>query len=116
MNDSALFIPVLAIIGFFATVIILIYSFFRTRHRERMELIKSGNDSSIFKSHYDQNSALKYGLLMIGIGLGLFLGYLVYEYTALDFPPIVLVFALIFGGISLLGFYFIINRQENSDQ
>ena len=60
---------------FFITMIVLIVSYFRTRHTERMALINSGRTAKIFdKTDNDSNRTLKLGLFLLSIGFGLLIG------------------------------------------
>ena len=102
--DLALFIPIIAIISNFAAIIIWIYLFYTSRHRERMALIERGVDASIFRVNQDPTSALKYGLFLVFAGVGVLMGYLL---EAIGLPAFVAYFSmvLIFGGSGLVGFY-----------
>ena len=51
--------PIFGIIGFFASVIILVYMFFSSRHKIRMALIENDKDMSIFNQMKSGFFALK---------------------------------------------------------
>lgn len=92
------------IIGGFLTMIILI-SYFRIRKSERMALISTGYDPENFKKmtrEANPNSTLKFGLLMIGVGIGLLVGEFLQSVTPI--APEVAYFSMIlfFGGLGLL--------------
>jgi hypothetical protein len=69
---------IIATIGLFITLIVLIVTFFKTRHTERMALINSGRTARIFdEKDGESNGALKLGLFLLSIGLGLLIGMIV---------------------------------------
>jgi F0F1-type ATP synthase assembly protein I len=104
---------IIAMTGFFITLIVLIASFFRTRHKERMELIKSGKTANIFDaSKSDSNGTLKLGLLMFSVGLGLLLG-LTFDNLFGTEPAGVFVCMLILGGISLIYYHSYVEKKSN---
>ena len=108
-------IPIIAIIATFGTFFGVAYLFFMTRHRERLALIEKGADASIFKQEDKGMSALKWGLLLMGGGLGLLIGLLVglgmqlgEDLTAgITFGSI-----FIFGGLGLVIYYNIARKRE----
>jgi hypothetical protein len=101
-------VPILAIGGFFAFLIITVYMGVKTNHEQKMALIETGQTSDIFdkkKSPSDRLSALKFGLLATGLGIGYLLGYFLQETNNLD-ELIRIPFAIIGGGLGLIIFYF----------
>ncbi len=105
---------IIATTGLFITLIVLIVSYFKTRHAERMALIANGKTAKIFDSNdTESNKALKFGLFMLSIGLGLMLGLIVDN--ALETEPAgVFVCILIFGGISLIIYHTYIGRNSKN--
>lgn len=106
---SGVLICVAAFLGIFG----IVYVFLMTRHRERIALIEKGADASIFT---DKNQAfyptLKFGMLFVGIAVGILLGnWLDKSY---DFSKGVAYLAMVFlfGGISLI-LNFLIERHLN---
>jgi hypothetical protein len=97
-------------ISFFAAVFGIFYVYFQTRSRERMALIEKGENAAIFKPAPSGSSALKYGILFIGIALGILAGHILN--TLAGFKEEVAFFSMIFlfGGSALVMFYFLINR------
>ena len=70
-----------------------------------MALIEKGADASLFatkKKHF-YNLTLKFGMLAVGIGIGILIGSLLSNYTTLDeevaFPSMI----FLFGGLFLVG-------------
>ena len=114
--DLALFIPIIAIISNFAAIIIWVYLYYTSRHRERMALIERGVDASIFKVNQDPTTALKYGIVLVLAGIGVLMGYLL---ESIGLPAFVAYFSmiLIFSGTGLVGFYSYAQKKfQLSDQ
>ena len=106
-----LLIPLFAIVGTFSSTIVLVYMFFSSRNKERMALLEQGKTADVFyKSGF--NSALKYGMVAVMIGLGVVLGYLLHQS---GLPEEVAYFSmiLILGGLGLVGYYFFMNRKND---
>lgn len=107
-------IPILAIIGTFGSIIILVYMFFSSRNKERMALIEHGKDAGIFKAAQSQIESLKFGIVAVMIGIGLLIGHLL-EKAGL--PEFVAYFSmiLILGGAGLTGFYYLQKNRDHSE-
>jgi hypothetical protein len=96
---------IIGITGFFITMIVFVVSYFKTRHTERMALINSGRTARIFdSSDTESNKALKFGLILLSIGLGLLVGLLVDRMLDSE-PSGVFVSIFIFGGLSLIYYH-----------
>lgn len=95
----------------FGSIFGIIYVYLMTRNRERMAMIEKGTDMSLFARKHGDESPMKYwvikfGFLMIGIGLGVIVGSLasnsiMEEETA--YPSMI----LLFGGLALVASYFV---------
>ncbi len=90
-------------LALFASIFGILYVYFTARNRERMSMIEKGVDPSIFtrKRSYS-NMTLKFGMLLVGVSLGILIGSLIDEYTTL--PEEVAYFSMIFlfGGLALI--------------
>lgn len=82
-------VAILAVI--FGSIFGVFYLFFSTRNKERLALIEKGADASIFMKGQSKNAApfwkvliLNLSLLLMGIGLGVFLGLILDTYTVMD--------------------------------
>ena len=107
---------IIGMTGFFITLIVFISMYFRTRHIERMELIKHGKPATIFKvGASDSNSALKLGLLLLSIGFGLLIGLFV-DYMFDTEPAGVFVCILILGGISLIFYHLYMEKKSSGEE
>ena len=76
---------ILIMISLFVVVFGIFYLRYTTRNKERMALIEKGADASIFFSHKKKQTApiwkiivLNLSLLLMGIGIGIFLGAIIY--------------------------------------
>ena len=96
----------------FATIFGILYVFFMTRNKERLALIEKGADASLFRSNIKLKMGYKLPMLLVGAGLGLFLGELV---TQAGFEEGLSHFAmmLICGGLGLVIGGLIDKKQED---
>jgi hypothetical protein len=103
-------IAILVPLGFFAMIFGIVY----LHKRERMAMIERGMDPRRYKSQSAPYQNLKWGLLLIGAGLGLFLAFVfdrtVYEQSD-DNEAIYFGLIAIFGGLGLFMSY----RIEKKD-
>ncbi len=97
-------------ISFFAMVYGIVYLL--VRRKERMELVQKGVDASIFDSAAKTPTDLKWGLLLIGIGVGILFGKVLAAYTTLNEEPAFFSMICLFGGIGLIIYHVIANRTE----
>jgi hypothetical protein len=91
------------------------------RHRQRMAMIEKGMDPGNFSKATDGGfNNLRNGLLMLGVGLGLFLGYLVARVMPSgsnsydpdpDNPLPYFMMVLLCGGAALVIHHFIVRRK-----
>jgi predicted MFS family arabinose efflux permease len=95
----------------FATLFGIIYLIVVTRYRERMSMLERGIDPSLFASKGNKNS-LKFGMLSVGIALGILIGNLLNKNDILDRAPAYFAMIFLFGGLSLVLNY-IIDRKIN---
>jgi hypothetical protein len=112
--------PLIGFISFFAMVFGIMYLFYTTRNKERMALIEKGADASLFntgKTHVPWFNwgkfALKMGMLLIGIGLGIIAGAILDNLNVLP-TEVAGYFSMIFifGGLALVIFYLIDRRNK----
>ncbi len=101
-------------LGFF----VLVFSVFYLYKRERMAMIERGMDPRIYKPQSAPYQNLKWGLLLMGAGIGLFLAYVLeHKIFADDYHHAALYFSLIgiFGGLGLFVSY-LIEKRETLDK
>ncbi len=100
-------VAVLLIFGGLPTVIVLVYYFGRkAKHKERLALIEKGLDPSVYMhEETSSNNALMWGLLILGIGLGSFLGYILSVYSSMGQEYMMPSLSLVFGGLGLISYF-----------
>ena len=92
-------------IALFGSIFGILYVFFTTRNKERLALIEKGADPKLFESVKRTSSGgiLKWGLLLVGIGLGTFFAMLLVQ-SGLEegaYPAMI----CLFGGAGLIVAY-----------
>ncbi len=102
MGSEAFIIPI--IFGFFAFIL---YTFLNSRHKERMALIDSGRDAGLFKGGSDPQymGALKWGLILVCLGVGAGLGSYFDINGNHDGPFVTIPMLFGSGGVGLLIYY-----------
>jgi hypothetical protein len=120
-NDSiALLIPILVPTALFAMIFGIVY----LTKKERMAMIERGMDPRRYKPQTAPFQTLKWGLLMIGCGFGLFLAFLL-DHTLFartgdmyEDANVAIYFALIamFGGLGLLLSYRIEKKESDKEK
>lgn len=108
------FLAVLLIFGGIPAALVISYYFSRkARHGERLALIEKGADPSTFMNEETpSNNALMWGMLILGVGLGLFLGYILSVITSMGEQYLMPALALVFGGLGLIGFFIYRKKAE----
>ncbi|MCK9204339.1 MAG: hypothetical protein M0P58_07910 [Bacteroidales bacterium] len=97
-------------ISLFAMIYGIVYLF--VRKKERLALIQKGSDAKIFETNKNQPSSLKWGLLLVGIGIGILLGKVLAVYTTLDEEPAFFSMICLFGGIGLIVYHLMARKTE----
>jgi len=105
MIDIDALIPMVVCSTMFAMVYGIVYLY----RRERMAMIERGMDPRNYKPKVHNYNTLKWGLLLIGSGLGLFLAFVLDHtwLTSMDYdskhnPSVYFALIAIFGGAGLL--------------
>ncbi len=102
---------ILVPIAFFAMVFGIVYLVIRKK--ERMILIQRGADVSAFESkRRNETSNLKWGLLSLGIGIGILLGRVFAGNTCLGEEASYFSMICLFGGLSLVIYHFLARNIE----
>lgn len=103
---------ILIVLIIFAALFGIIFVIVSARNRERMAMIEKGTDPKDFLNTGKPNiyGILKWALLLVGLGLGLFIGNLFETYTELSEEASYFASALFFGGLGLV-FAFLIQRS-----
>ncbi len=92
-------------ISLFAMILGIVYLI--VRKKERLALIEKGVDTSLFKEKESKSIVLKYGMFFVSIALGILGGYFIAEYTSLLEEVAYFSAIFLFGGLSLIIFYFV---------
>lgn len=99
------------------------YLYFNTRHKERMALIEKDKDISIFIGPKVKRSysiwkviILNLGLLLIGIGLGVLIGGVLYQTTGLSEETAYPASIFMMSGVGLVIGYFQTERIGKNDK
>jgi len=108
-------LAVLIPFGFFAAVVLSFYFYSRANKQIRLSLIEKGLYNAP-KPKSNAPRSLKVGVLLIGIALGIFMGYLLGQVTPLNSVVSFFTMILLFGGISLVVNQFIGTKLIKSDE
>jgi hypothetical protein len=109
-------VEILVPMGFFASVVLILYVYFTSRNKERLALIEKGADASLFKTSSKPFPTLKIGMFLIGIGIGILMGNIVATLTRLETQVAYFSMILLFGGASLIIFYLIEKNKKEKIQ
>jgi hypothetical protein len=116
MGAHEVTIPITLFLTVGAVFILLLLS----RHKERMTMIEKGAKAEDIKALYERGvlrspsplSSLKWGLILVGIGLAVVLGMVLHNAYGSDieggiYPGLI----ALFGGFALILFYFIVRKK-----
>jgi hypothetical protein len=109
MND----LDFLVGIAFFAVVYGIFHLY--VRRKERLALIEKGQTAAIFNSESNVSPSLKYGIFFIGIAIGFLMGEILSQNTHLEEGIAYLSMIFLFGGISLVIYYFIAKKHTRKE-
>ena len=102
-------------VALFATIFGIVWIGVSARNKERLALIEKGMDASIFKiesqGHW-RYGALKFGLLAIGIGIGLVVANILDVNGIMDEEVAYFAMVFIFGGLGLLSYYKLMGKLK----
>jgi hypothetical protein len=105
---------ILIVLIIFAALFGTIFVFVSARNRERMAMIENGTDPKAFLQSGKPNiyGILKWALLLVGLGLGLFIGNLFETFTDLSEESAYFASALFFGGLGLVAAFLVQRSAE----
>jgi len=109
MHDEAILIPILVPIAMCAMVFGIIY----LRTRQNLSMIEKGMNPKEFANRPAPYRNLKWGLLLVGSGIGLALAYIITQYVIRDTedPALWFAFIAIGGGLGLIQSYRIEKKE-----
>lgn len=104
----AMFIPIVSIIGAFIMIVYLR----KYENQERMSMIEKGIDPGTVKKPKSNTATISWALLLIGVGLGLLVGY--YLDRTFDMEEVAYFSMIfIFGGTGLGLSYLLTSKKED---
>ena len=95
----------------FAMVFGIVY--ISLRHKERMNLIKNGTNASSLETKGNILGSLKWGLIFIGIGIGIIVGKIIASNINIEEEAAFFSMICLFGGAALMIYYIFAHRFEN---
>ena len=99
--------------SFFAMVFGIVY--ISIKRKERRMLIERGLDLSTLEAKKKDSSSLKWGMVFVGVGLGIFLGKILAAYSSFDEDAAYFSMICLLGGLALVIYHFIEKGQEKKD-
>ncbi|HTQ28459.1 MAG TPA: DUF6249 domain-containing protein [Puia sp.] len=109
MHQEEILVPITMFAGCFAMVFGIVY----LRTRQNLAMIEKGMNPKEFANRPAPYRNLKWGLLLVGSGLGLLIAYLLDRFLIKDLDNPFIYFALIAigGGLGLIGSYRIEKKE-----
>ncbi|MCP4553759.1 MAG: hypothetical protein GY834_17350 [Bacteroidetes bacterium] len=102
-------------VSFILTVIfgfIFAIVYLGVRRKERMALLEKGVEPSFFISKKTSSTTLKFGMLFVGVAIGLLLGNIFARNQLLDEETAYFSMIFLFGGAGLIINYFIEKKNQ----
>ena len=81
----------------------------------KVQLIKHGADARTLKIDKNTDGSLRFGLLMIGVGLGIVLGYFVASSSNMQEEVAYFSMTFLMGGLALLLYHFISKKPTKAE-
>jgi ABC-type Fe3+-siderophore transport system permease subunit len=106
--------PILVLLIIFGFIYGIVY--LGVRRKERMTLLDRGADPSIFHDARPGIAGIRYGLLLIGVAVGILLGNIIEATTCLEEEVSYFSMIFLFGGIALVMSYFLERNHNKGDQ
>jgi hypothetical protein len=91
---------ILVPLGFFAMVVSIIY--IQADRKIKLSLIQHGADARTLKMSKTTDGSLRFGLLLIGVAVGILMGHLLVNNTDMQQEVAYFSMTFLFGGIALL--------------
>ena len=119
---SGLLIPIVAIIctiGLPILVIsIIVYKSVQTKHQEKLAMIEKGMILQEPEKRTNKYTALRNGLLLVGLAVGAMIGLGIIETWLRDSFAgdfMIAIMTILFGGIAFLAYFFMIRSMQKQD-
>ncbi len=109
--------PIVITVSLFLMIFAIFYVHYTTRNKERMAMIEKGVDAALFQRpprsfRVSGYATFKWGLFLMGLALGLFVGVLFEQYSGLPEAPMYISMIFVFGGLSLVLAYLLKDKLE----
>jgi len=105
--------PVLVLIVIFGFIYGIVY--LGVRRKERMTMLEKGADPSVFHDMKPGIAGIRYGLLLIGVAVGILIGNILDATTVLEEEVSYFSMIFLFGGLALVISYFLEKHQKNKE-
>ena len=107
--DADIIVPM----SFFAMTFGIVY--IAIKRKERRQLIDKGLDVSVLESKKSIPSSLKWGMVLVGVGIGMLLGKIIAAFTSMGEDTSMFSLMCLFGGLALVIYYFLERKMEKKD-
>ncbi|MFT3935962.1 MAG: hypothetical protein QM726_20195 [Chitinophagaceae bacterium] len=107
MSNEEILIPLVSVITIFGGGFAMIFGIVYLTKRENLAMIEKGLNPKEFANRPAPYKNLKWGLLLIGAGIGLALAYFITQYILHDYenPALWIALTAVGGGLGLVGSY-----------
>ena len=105
--------PVLVLLVIFGFIYGVVH--LGVRKKERMAMLERGADPSVFHDNRPGMAGIRYGLLLIGVAVGILLGNIIEATTCLEAEVAYFSMIFFFGGLALVISYFLEKQQINKN-
>lgn len=96
-------------LGLFAMIVAIVY--LGNRKKERLALIQKGADASIFRENKTDNPSLKWGILLVMLGIAMILANILVHTGSMEEESAYLSMLFLFGGSGLLIYYYLMRKN-----
>ncbi len=111
VEDAVL--PIVLFLTLFGTIFGVSAIYLKTRNRERLSLVEHGMDPAAFNNS-KRDPTLMWALLLLGIGLGLLVGYGLEQVMRMPGTVAYLSMTMLFGGAGLFLYHMLQRKQAET--
>lgn len=112
MDVTVMLIPIVSTIS----IVVMIIFIRKFTNDERMAMIEKGVEANILNRKTNSYPNLRYGLLLIGAGLGLLIGALLDNARIIEEEAAYFSMLFVFGGLGLFLSYFLEKKAEEKEE
>ena len=105
--------PILVLLVIFGFIYGIVY--LGVRRKERMTMLEKGADPSLFNDMKPGIAGIRYGLLLIGVAVGILVGNILDATTVLEEEVSYFSMIFLFGGLALVISYFLEKHQSKKE-